>query len=118
MNDCGCPAGVPMWPVPSSGNVHVWDAQYSGNPGVEFLDPAVADITLTYAQLQPEAWYSLVDTQRTGKLSWPYQDLNSLAANNINWLNAYYNRNAAPPTRGDDYGLLLNILSSPDLGGK
>lgn len=76
-----------------------FDGVFPGDAGGEMLDVAIADVTLTYPQNQPEAEGAMVEAYRTGRQVTFVQDLNALASENVNLLNAVYNRNYNPQTR-------------------
>lgn len=88
---------------------NTWQGNYVSGAGGEMLDAYVADITLTYPQLQPEATYALMDAYRTGRTVDLVQDLNALAAENVNWLNSSYNKNYAPSRRQSAEEVYLNV---------
>jgi hypothetical protein len=94
----------------------MFDANYPGDPGSEFLAPAVADATKTYPPLQPEAWGALVDTYRTGRIAYVYQDINSLAHDN-EYPYVTYAPGTRPPQRQSIEDVIANILNSPAIPG-
>ena len=89
----------------------MFDGQFPGDAGADFLDPEVADITKTYPALQPEATYALIGAYRTGRPVNFYQDLNGLAAENVNQLNAAIVRNWTPARRQSADMVYANIAT-------
>ena len=96
--------------------LHMFEGNYAGDPGTEFLDPWVADPTKTYPQLQPEATGSLIDTYRSGRIVYAYQDLNSIGRDD-EYPYVTYAPGTRPPLRQSIEDVYANILNSPGIPG-
>lgn len=101
----------------NDGMLSVFDGVFPGNPGREFLNPYVADISKTYPQAQPEQDMAYIETYRTGHIVRVYQDLESMAYNNT-YPYVTYPPNWKPAYKTAINDVYANILNSPGIPGK